>query len=195
MISFLKGKFIGFLSGKAILEAGGIGYGVFLPNELLSKLKLNSQVEVYIYTHIREDLFDLYGFSQKEELELFQLLLNVSGVGPKSALMIIDRGVAAVRGAITAADVSFFTTIPRIGRKNAQKIILELRGKLGSLEDLDLDDTGGETQEIIEALEAVGFTKKEALKAVKRLPGELATIEDKLRYALKQMKPGRSRDG
>jgi len=188
MISYLKAKYHGGLSGKAILEAQGVGYGVWLPDQLKSRLKMGKEVELYIYTHVREDVLDLYGFSQKDELELFQLLLNVSGVGPKSALIIIDRGVVAVRQAIVSTDVSFFTSIPRIGKKNAQKIILELKGKLGSLAELDLENIGGQTQEVIEALQAVGFSKSEALEAVRNLPGDVETIEDKIRYALKQMR-------
>ena len=157
---------------------------------------MGKEVELYIYTHVREDVLDLYGFSQKDELELFQLLLNVSGVGPKSALIIIDRGVVAVRQAIVSTDVSFFTSIPRIGKKNAQKIILELKGKLGSLAELDLEDIGGQTQEVIEALQTVGFSKSEALEAVRNLPGDVETIEDKIRYALKQMRvKGKGKNG
>lgn len=188
MISFLKGRFRGKVSGKAILEIQGVGYGLWLPNRVLDRLQMNHEAAIYVHTYVREETFDLYGFSTKEELELFQLLLNVSGVGPKSALMIIDRGVEAVEQAIISADVTFFTTIPRIGKKNAQKVILELKGKLGSLAELDLKEVGGETKEIMEALQAVGFSKMEALDSVKKLPEGLKTIEDKIRHALKQMK-------
>ena len=187
MISFLKGNYIGSITDKIIINIRGVGYGVWVADKIKNKLKLNSEIELYIYTHVREDALELFGFTHKDELSLFQLLLGVSGVGPKSALLIVDRGVPAIQEAIVSADVSFFTSIPRIGKKNAQKIIIDLKSKLGSLEDLDLTDTGGETLEIVEALQAVGFSKKEAFNAVRRLPDNLTTLEEKMRYALKSM--------
>lgn len=185
MISFLKGKFIGIVLGKAIVDVNGVGYGVWLTEKLLSRLKIGSQLEIYVYTHVRQDQLDLFGFLQTKELELFQLLLQVSGVGPKSALVIVGKGVEMVQEAIIAADVSFFTTIPRIGKKNAQKIIIELKSKLGSLTELELQEIGGDTKEIIEALQTMGFSVKEALASVRNLPENITKLEDKVRYALK----------
>lgn len=187
MISYLKGIYQANLSDRIVIDVGGVGYGVAVGDRVKNQAKPEEELAVYVYTHVRDDVLDLYGFDSREELELFQLLLQVSGVGPKSALLIVDRGVEAVKQAIIKADTGFFTTIPRIGKKNAQKIIIELKSKLGSLEELDLSQEGGETQEVMEALQAVGFSRQEAIKAVRQLPEELTSPEEKVRHALKHM--------
>src|SRR3989344_6793479 len=107
---------------RMILMVNGIGYVVYPPNELLSTIKLGETLEVYIHTHVREDSLQLFGFATSRELELFELLLGVSGIGPKTALAIVNRGADQVYQALSGADVTFFTTIPRLGTKNAQKI-------------------------------------------------------------------------
>ena len=119
---------------------------------------------------------------------MFKLLLTVSGIGPKTALTIIDRGVPAVTGAVQKSDVDFFTTIPRLGKKNAQKIIIELKQKLGSITDLDLSEyTSSETKEILDALSSMGFARIEAIQVIKTLPSDLTTLEQKIRYCLKEL--------
>jgi len=188
MISYLKGIYHTNLKDRIVLLVRGVGYGVAVGDRVKSQTKLGEELAVYVYTHVRDDVLDLYGFTKQEELELFQLLLQVSGVGPKSALLILDRGVEVVKQAIIKADTGFFTTIPRIGKKNAQKIIIELKSKLGSLEELDLSQVSGETQEVVEALQAVGFSRQEATEAVRHLPEGLGSPEEKIRYALKHMK-------
>jgi len=187
VISYLKGKLINYVSGKAILDVNGVGYGIWLGDKLRGKIKLQDTISLYIYTHVREDALELFGFEKKEELELFQLLLTVSGVGPKTALLIVDRGAEEIKQAILKSDVSFFITIPRIGKKNAQKIIIELKSKLGSLEEFDFEQSG-ETQTILNALQTMGYSRDEALQAVRQIPHDLVNIEDKVRYALRQMK-------
>jgi len=190
VISYLKGKFIDIVSGKAIIEAGGVGYGVFLAENELGKIKRGEKVELFIYTHVREDLLELYGFLEKKQLELFELLISVSGVGPKSGLLVVGRGVDAVKNAISKADVAFFTTIPRLGKKTAQRIIIDLKSKLGSLKELELGEESGETQEAIEALKALGFSKTEALKALQKMPEDMLSLEQKIGWALKRMDNG-----
>jgi len=117
---------------------------------------------------------------------LFTLLLSVSGIGPKTALAITDRGVDQVRHAIVSSDVDFFTTIPRLGKKNAQKIIIELKSKLGSTKDLDLaSQSSGDTKEIIDALLSMGFIRHEIVEVLKKITPEAQTIEQKIREALR----------
>ncbi|MBI4066086.1 Holliday junction branch migration protein RuvA [Candidatus Gottesmanbacteria bacterium] len=169
-----------------LFMVGGVGYRVAVPEQSLKDIRRDEPVTLFIHTYVREDTLDLYGFLTKEELALFELLLSVSGIGPKTSLTIVDRGVVAVRSAIATADVSFFTTIPRLGKKNAQKIIIELKTKLGSIEELDLTaDERGETKDILEALESMGFANKEALTAMKQMKNADASTEEKLRQALK----------
>lgn len=185
MIGALRGIVETPLTNPLLLMVAGVGYRVAVPDRALKDIHRNQPVTIYTHTYVRDDALDLYGFLIKEELVLFELLLSVSGIGPKTSLSIVDRGVASVRAAIATADVSFFTTIPRLGKKNAQKIIIELKSKLGSTEELDLAEEGGETKDIMEALESMGFAKKEALAAIKQVQGTDASMEERLREALK----------
>lgn len=188
MIGALRGIPDAPITNPLLLMVGGVGYRVAVAQQSLKSIHRDEPVTLYTHTHVREDALDLYGFLTKEELALFELLLSVSGIGPKTSLAIADRGVAAVRSAIVTADVSFFTTIPRLGKKNAQKIIIELKTKLGSIEELDLAaDERGETKDILEALESMGFAKQEALWAVKQIKNPNASMEEKIRFALRYL--------
>ena len=168
-----------------ILSVGGVGYRVHVPPKLIGQIKPDSKLSLMTHMAVREDAIELYGFSNNQELNLFELLLTVSGIGPRTALSVVDRGGAAVEHAVANSDVDFFTTIPRLGKKNAQKIIIELKSKLGSVKELDLTgESTGETREILEALLAMGFDRKEALYAIKKLDNT-DPIEKKIRSALK----------
>ena len=188
MISYLEGtikyKGINYLT----ILTGGVGYKVSLPFDMLSKFKLNDPISTYIYTHVKDDAIDLYGFSNPEEIAFFELLISVSGIGPKTALAIFSHGkLTKIKEAIVKGDVEFFTSVPRLGRKNAQKIIIDLRTKLGSLEDLDLTEESSESKEIVEALKTFGFERgeaKDALKFIKDVEGDVSV---KLRAALKYL--------
>lgn len=188
MIAYLSGiiKYKG--SNYLTILTGGVGYKVSLPFDLLSKSKLNDPISTYIYTHVKDDAIDLYGFESPEEIAFFELLLTVSGIGPKTALAIFSYGkLPKIKEAIVKGDVDFFTSVPRLGRKNAQKIIIELRTKLGSLEDLDLSQESGESKEIIDALKSFGFERgeaKDALKFIKDVEGDVSV---KIRAALKYL--------
>ncbi len=182
---------IGFLSGSVkdkyptIIDVGGVGYLVHVPDRTSEHLTVNSSCQLYIHTHVREDALDLYGFATKEELRLFELLLTVSGVGPRTGLTILNRGVSEIEKAVRESDVEFFTMIPRLGRKNAQKIIIELKNKLGSVHDLDLKETdNGETKQVIEALLSMGFAKGEVAGTIKKLGATEISVEQKIRRAL-----------
>ncbi len=174
------------ITNPILLMVGGVGYRVAVGEHVRKDIHPNKPVTLYTHTHVREDALDLYGFLTKNDLALFELLLSVSGIGPKTALAIVDRGEIGVRSAIATADVSFFTTVPRLGRKNAQKIIIELKTKLGSIQDLDLASSDqGETKDLLEALESMGFAKNEALEAIKHIKNVNVSMEEKLRQALK----------
>jgi Holliday junction DNA helicase RuvA len=188
MIGALKGSVFSKSQHSIILFVNNIGYIVHVPNKTLEESVLGSELFLYTHSHIREDLFDLFGFSTTKELVLFELLLTVSGVGPKTALTVIDRGVHAITTAVQKADVDFFTTIPRLGKKNAQKIIIELKQKLGSLTELDLSEYAtSETKEVIEALTSMGFPHQEALQAIKSIPSGIDTLEQKILHCLKKL--------
>lgn len=189
MIGALRGIPDSPATNPLLLMVGGVGYRVAVAEQVLNAVHRDKPLMLYTHTYVRDDALDLYGFLTKEDLTLFELLLSVPGIGPKTALAIVDRGVAHVRGAIATADVSFFTTIPRLGKKNAQKIIIELKTKLGSIEELDLAaDVRGETRDLLEALVSMGFAKKEALEAMKQMGNKDVSMEEKLRQALKLLR-------
>jgi Holliday junction DNA helicase RuvA len=190
MIGYLEGKVLTRLPGQIIIKTSGVGYLVNVTPSLLLKVKEGDLVELFIHSHIREDAFDLYGFLQEEEIELFKLVMTVSGIGPKTAILVLDKSVTAVENAIKQADADFFTGIPRLGRKNAQKIIIELKNKLGSLKELDLSSESEEGKEIIDALTSMGYSKQEVLKAFKLIPENLK-LEEKITFALKELGKGK----
>ncbi|OGE64955.1 Holliday junction DNA helicase RuvA [Candidatus Daviesbacteria bacterium RIFCSPLOWO2_02_FULL_36_7] len=187
MIGFLSGAIHSKFTNQIILLVSGVGYLVTVPPSYLNLLKVSAQTELFIYTHVREDTLDLYGFSTKDELELFKLTLTVSGIGPKTALLVVDKGVGKVEQAIKNADTDFFTTVPRLGHKNAQKIIIELKNKLGGLKELDLTSENGESTQAIEALRNLGYTRQEATQAIGAVPASEITLEQKITYALRNL--------
>lgn len=187
MIGYLTGAIHSKSTGQIILLVNGVGYLVTTPPNYLSLFKASQQAELFIYTHVREDTFDLYGFLTPDELELFKLTLTVSGIGPKTALLVIDKGVGKVEQAIKNADTDFFTTVPRLGHKNAQKIIIELKNKLGGLKELDLTSESEESTEAIEALRNLGYSRQEAMQSIQAVPVSEKTLEQKISYALRNL--------
>lgn len=176
------------------MTKGGVGYKVYIPSYLLPQspsnpsYPSNPSISLFTYTHVKEDALELYGFPTLEDLALFELFLGVSGIGPKTALNIFSNGkLPKIKEAIVKGDVEFFMTVPRLGRKNAQKIIIELRSKLGSLGELDLTAETGETKEIIEALKAFGFNISEAKEALKAIRDFEGNTSDKIRQALRYL--------
>ena len=139
MIAYLTGSPI-FQAQQVVVVTGGVGYLVHVGNTLLSQLSSQQaeQVSLHIYTHVKEDRLELYGFDRLENLELFKLLIAISGVGPKTAQNLVDAGSERLIEAVRQAQTSFFTSVPRVGKKLAQKIIIELKSKLGSLQELNL---------------------------------------------------------
>ncbi len=181
MIAYLKGKIIYKDINFIILENNGIGYKVFLSAVRLSNLKEGEEVELFTHEQGREDGRELYGFLNIEELKLFWKLVSVSGVGPKSAQNILGLdSPGKIESAITAGDVAFLTRVSGIGKKIAERMILELKGKL------IMDEEGGDTsdQEAIDALYGLGYSKSEAQAAINKLD-DAKTTEAKIKGALK----------
>ncbi len=188
MISYLEGKIKLKGPNYFILLNNGIGYKIFVPTDILTSVIPSQDFSLFIYQHVKEDALDLYGFKTSEDLALFELFLGVSGIGPKTAVGIFAVGkIEKIKEAIVKGDVDFFTSVPRLGRKNAQKIIIELRPKLGNLTDIDLTEDSGETKEIIDALKAFGFDSSESREALKSIKDFEGTTSDKIRQILKYM--------
>src|SRR3989338_2022346 len=153
MIAYLEGqvklKGINYL----IILTRGVGYKVYVPADINSAAGLSQNLSLYIHTQVKDDALDLYGFKDAENLAMFELFLSVSGIGPKTAVSIFSVGkIERIKEAIIKGDVAYFSAVPRLGKKNAQKIIIELRSKLGSLGELDLAAESADTKEIIDAL-------------------------------------------
>lgn len=183
---------IGFLQGNVILKkahllilVAGVGYKVAVKTKTLAKLQDGQSVSLYIYTHVKEDALQLFGFLTEEELQLFELVLNVAGVGPKTALALTDAGADQVVSAVQNADVAFFSKVPRVGKKLAQKIIIDLRSKLGSLKELNLAPKTNKQTELIEALESLGFDATHSEQILEQIDVENLSIQQAIKQAMK----------
>src|SRR3989344_4093431 len=195
MIGHLAGTVSAVRPGYAIISAGGVGYKVFATRELLLTLsagggsasggKLETEVSVWTHLAVRESILDLYGFVSEEELRLFELLLTVSGIGPKSALAILDiASVETLRSAISAGNASYLTKVSGIGKKTAEKIVLELRDKVGGEVAGSAASLHGD-EEALEAMSALGDSQGETSDALRKVPQEIERSNDRLRAALK----------
>jgi len=187
MIAFLSGKPKHHTPTSIIVDVRGVGYKVFTPPALLNSLLKKDSVNLFIYTHVRDDTLDLYGFDSLEKLQLFELIISISGIGPKITIILMDKGVKAITLAVAQADVDFFTAVPRLGKKNAQKIIIELKPKLGDLQDLDLIGETSEDKQAIDALVNLGFPKKQARQALKNASTNTDSLEEKITKTIKYL--------
>lgn len=190
MIALLKGIVDSRIDPYLIIDVQGVGYKVLPSHQVLSKLTgVGTDIKLYIYTHVREDLIELYGFDDVQDLRLFEQLIGVSGVGPKTAIGIFSVGSrSAIINALTSGDVAFFTGVPRLGKKNAQKLIIELKSKLGSLEDFNVTaDTDAAQDDVVAALKNFGYSTQEAVAAVRATQKEGSTTSEKIRLALQYL--------
>lgn len=190
MIGTLKGVIEYREDPFLIVDVNGVGYKVIVPTSVLSKVNsTGDSIKLYTHTHVREDLLELYGFTDPSDLKVFSLLIGVSGVGCRTALGIFSVGSRHdIINAISTGDVTFFTSVPRLGKKNGQKIIIELKNKVGASGDLDLSGESGNDQgELVSALKSFGFSAREAQEAIRGLDGKGETVEEKIRLALKYL--------
>lgn len=166
-----------------IVETAEIGYKINVSANVLSKTKkVGDEISLWIHTHVREDALDLYGFLDREELEFFEMLINVSGIGPKGALSILGiASIETLKKAIGTEDISYLTKISGIGKKTAEKIVIELRDKMS--EEKGENYLQGEL-DALEALKSLGYSQNEAREALKKVTGETNT-NIKIREALK----------
>ena len=196
MFAYLKGKleFIG--ENHIIIDVTGVGYKVYTSTSTMQKLpQLHQEVKVFTYLHIREDIMDLYGFISQEQLSMFELLISVSGVGPKAALGILSTiSASAFALAVVASDAKTITKAPGIGKKLAERIILELKDKIKSQELIDMQQTqndfavpANDSAEAVHALVVLGYSAGEAAKAVQAVQTEGLEVEEIIKQALKKM--------
>ena len=188
MIASLQGKLESLGSNGAIINVGGIGFQVYMPTSILSTLgAIGKEVKLHTYLHLREDNVALYGFASTEELGLFQNLLSVSGIGPKLALAALSAmNIEKLTMAIVTGSADLLTEIPGIGKKTANRLILELKDKLGAgwitTPGVQLAE---ENAEVIAALTSLGYSVSEATRAVASLPPDSKlSLEDRVKLAL-----------
>lgn len=182
MIGFLRGTILSVTTRGIILDVAGVGYRVDLTSHDLSRAQRGSAAELHCYTHVREDVLQLFGFFDEQARDFFEVLIGVSGVGPKTALQILSVGSPAqVRAAIEQADIDVLTSVSGIGKKLAQRIVLELRGKIS-----DVLETVGDAPhtQAVEALVSLGFKKDDAARALRDTHG---TTEELVRFGLKKL--------
>jgi Holliday junction DNA helicase RuvA len=191
MISFITGKIIDKQNQKiTVLTAGGVGYELSLAPMAYLGLEMNQAVSLYTYLSVRENAQDLFGFQELAEKDLFMKFLEVNGVGPKTALHLLSLGtVAEISGAIGRGDVEYLTKISGVGKKTAERIVVELKSKVQSLKSkVDGDENGTTMGEVIDALVSLGYSKDEARQVVKSLDAKDKTSEQLLKEALKGMR-------
>ena len=193
MYAFFKGTIADTEEDALIVEVNSIGYRIYVPKDMLLSAKIGSSIIVYTYTCVREDAFILYGFSSKEDLSLFKLLITVSGVGPKMGLAILSSMDAnSIRTAIIMQDAKLLSSAPGVGAKTAGRIILELKDKVSPLDIIysSKDDVTNETvinlrQEAYEALISLGVTNLKATQALNEIEiTEYYKIEDIIKQLL-----------
>ena len=180
MIGSIKGKTILKTDKFIIIEANGVGYKVSVSLDSISRIKNEADIFIWIHTIVREDALDLYGFLERTELEFFEMLIGVSGIGPKGALGILSvASIDTLRQAIGTNDISYLTKISGIGRKTAEKIVIELRDKFKGEESGTLK----EEMDALEALKSLGYSQNEARDALKNVTA--TDTNSKIKEALK----------
>lgn len=187
MIAKLTGKIEYFKDNWIIVDVSGVGYKVYLTDFTLGKTAGLGEGCFYIYTYVREDILALYGFLNLEEKEMFELLISISGIGPKAALGILSVAEpASIRAAILNNDSSILTKVSGVGKKTAERVILELQNKVADMPLGERSNIVSDT-EAIEALMAMGYSAIQSREALKAVPEDLKSVEEKIKFALRQM--------
>jgi Holliday junction DNA helicase RuvA len=189
MIRSVRGPVIARGKDYLVIEAGGIGYKVFVTEPAALAADINEQLILHTYLQVREDALNLFGFADVEELTMFELLLSVNGVGPKVALSTLSvLSPDMLRMAVSAEEPAMIARVPGVGKRTAEKIVLELRDKVkhvSGVQSLTLV-SGDVDSEVVDALISLGYSVVEAQRAVQKLPKDAVGVEERLRLALSQ---------
>ncbi len=187
MISYLEGKIIEKNEKFFVIDTGGVGYRVFSHEGILLKIPaIGQDIGVWTHLYVREDTLDLYGFTDKEELDFFETLISISGIGPKSALGILGVApVISLKQAIVSEDETFFTKVSGVGKKTAQRLILELKNKLAKKFAPVKGSDSAEVGEAMDALVSLGYRERDARHVLQEIPKGIKGVEAKVKAALK----------
>jgi Holliday junction DNA helicase RuvA len=188
MIRMVRGAVVARGKDYLVVDVGGVGYKVFVPEPAALAANNHEQITLHTYLQVREDALNLFGFADAEELAMFELLLGVNGVGPKVALATLSvLSPDMLRMAVSAEEPAMIARVPGVGRRTAEKIVLELRDKMKGIGGLQSLASATDTDsEVIDALISLGYSVVEAQRAVQKLPKEAVGVEERLRLALSQ---------
>ncbi|MFH1430171.1 MAG: Holliday junction branch migration protein RuvA [Candidatus Uhrbacteria bacterium] len=189
MIAFLRGVIRAKLKDSCIVELHDVGYRVIVPRPLLERLSIDDCVELYTHEVVREDRRELFGCASQDELALFHQLISVSGVGPKGALGVLALGAPQeIRNAIAREDAAYLSKVVGVGRKTAERVVVELKSKMQEMApDVLPGSYGTSDADVMDALVQLGYKIAEVREVVRRLPVEAGTTEEKLKVALQQL--------
>lgn len=188
MISYLEGHIYLVRAGWVILYVSGVGYKVSVGPDFLASLQVGDAVSMFTYSQYREDSASLYGFRTVDELDFFELLISVSGIGPRAAMGILAAAsVDKIRASIVNQDPSLLSSVSGVGKKTAEKVVVELKNKVGSTASI-FNNAGSKTEDVYEALLGLGFKANEARDALSSLPDGCDTAEKQVKYCLSMLK-------
>lgn len=189
MIGHLRGEIIDIGEKTLLLSVAGVGYTVFVTEDTIHSTSIGDTLSCYTHLSVRENALDLFGFLLKEELRFFELLITVSGIGPKSALSILNiAALPTLRSAIATGDTGYLTKVSGIGRKTAEKIVLELRDKVGALGETRASTPAlKEESDALLALMSLGYNERDAREVLKNIAKPGSTTQDIVREALKHL--------
>ena len=188
MIAYISGTLVEYSPDSLIIDVGGLGYRVHTTPTTVLSLKPGAPVTLFTCFVVRENLQALYGFSSREEADFFEMLISVSGIGPRSAIGILSLAdVATLKSATASGDISYLTKVSGIGKKSAEKIVIELRDKIGSSETEASHETFKEDTDILDALKSLGYSTAEAREALKHIPEDVENSSERLKHALRAL--------
>ncbi|MCX6766618.1 MAG: Holliday junction branch migration protein RuvA [Candidatus Moranbacteria bacterium] len=194
MIAKIKGKIAFLRDHYAVVDVAGVGYKIFVTDFAMGKIAGQSassadegEIELFTHTYVREDSLSLYGFLTFDELEMFELLISISGIGPKAAIGILTIAEPkTIRTAIITGDSSILTRVSGVGKKTAERVILELSNKIAELPGEDQGAARADS-EAIEALASLGYSVSQAREALKAVPESVKDVSERVRAALKSL--------
>lgn len=197
MIGYLKGKVLSKDERSILLDVNGVGYEITLPQDFCASLSVGNEAEIWVHTHVKEDILALYGLETKNQRVLFSKILGISGIGPKTALDIISTPIETLKTAVNHSNAGILTTIPGIGKKTAERLLIDLKSVFEKfVPELEIgkgsstsgnSGTNGLNIDIMGALENLGFRKNEIVHVLNNLPKDIDSEKEIMKYALKEL--------
>lgn len=187
MIHSIAGNIVEIFEKRLVLENNGIGYLIFVKSSLISEITINDNIKLFTHFHVKEDSQNIYGFMESKERDFFKLLITVSGVGPKVAMEIMEMPIDQVKKAIFEKNHDFLSQTKGLGKKTAQKIILDLSTKISEEDVINSNIKGGfYSEEVFFALQNLGFRRNEIFQRLEKLPNGILETEEIVRWFLKK---------